>query len=307
MLTTGARRAMDGELAELTRFEGVASQRELARHGVTRSRVQANLDARRWQRIGPAIVLHSGRLSAQQRWQVALIHCGPRAVLTSFTAAHSHGLRGWEREAIHVLAPAGTRPPATAQLPIRLHRATNWSAVACHPVRPLHQLGPAIVLAAASCSDVRSACGLLAAAVQQRLISVADLRAALDPVPKARHRHALEAALDDIAQGAHALSEIDFVRLCRRHRLPAPRQQMVRIDDTGRRRYFDATWVRHDGRLVVVEVDGALHLRVQQWREDQLRQNDVALDGALFLRYPSFVVRHEQDVVANQLRRALQL
>ena len=103
------------------------------------------------------------------------------------------------------------------------------------------------------------------------------------------------------------MSEIDFVKLCRRHGLPAPIQQLVRRDSVGRRRYLDASWQRSDGRLVVVEVDGALHLNPTSWAADQLRQNELVLSDALVLRYPSVVVRTEGDLVARQLRRALWL
>jgi hypothetical protein len=44
----------------------------------------------------------------------------------------------------------------------------------------------------------------------------------------------------------------------------------------------DASWRRGDGRLVAVEVDGAIHLAPTQWWDDQLRQNDLALAAALF-------------------------
>jgi very-short-patch-repair endonuclease len=116
----------------------------------------------------------------------------------------------------------------------------------------------------------------------------------------------LAAAVADIGGGAEALSEIDFVRLCRRHGLPAPVQQLRR-DPSGRRRYLDATWRRADGRLVVVEVDGALHLAARRWWDDQLRQNELALADALVLRFPSVVVRTKERLVASQLRRALRL
>jgi very-short-patch-repair endonuclease len=59
--------------------------------------------------------------------------------------------------------------------------------------------------------------------------------------------------------------------------------------------------------LVVVEVDGALHLNPRQWRDDQLRQNELTLADALVLRFPSVVLRTEPGVVAQQLRRALRL
>ena len=84
-------------------------------------------------------------------------------------------------------------------------------------------------------------------------------------------------ALNDIEMGAHALSEIDFISLCRRNGLPEPRQQAIRIESSGRRRYLDAEWLRADGQRVVVEVDGAVHLVPRQWFDDQLRQNEVTL------------------------------
>lgn len=105
--------------------------------------------------------------------------------------------------------------------------------------------------------------------------------------------------------GAQALSEIDFIRLCRRAGLPAPVQQAVRIEPSGRRRYLDALWRRADGRLVAVEVDGAVHLAPRRWFADQLRQNELSLTGALVLRYPSVVIREEPKLVLDQLRRAV--
>jgi very-short-patch-repair endonuclease len=111
----------------------------------------------------------------------------------------------------------------------------------------------------------------------------------------------------DISQGADALSEIDFARLCRRHGLPAPQRQAVRRERSGRRRYLDASWRRRDGRLVVAEVDGALHLDQRRWWDDQARQNELVLADAVVLRFPSVVVRTDEHYVAGQLRRALRL
>ena len=114
---------------------------------------------------------------------------------------------------------------------------------------------------ASSFVSPRPACGILAAAVQQRLTTPGELRVAVTAATRTRHRAALLAALDDIAQGTQALSEIDFVRLCRRHGLPVPTHQAVRVEPSGRRRYLDAEWTLPDGRSAAVEVDGALHLR----------------------------------------------
>jgi hypothetical protein len=171
----------------------------------------------------------------------------------------------------------------------------------------VHLLPSALVVAAGTFESARPACGILAAAVQQRLSTAAALARALLAAPRVRHRAALIGAVGDIEQGSQALSEIDFYALCRRYRLPLPDRQTVRRERSGRRRYLDATWRRPDGRLVVAEVDGALHLAVRRWWDDQLRQNELSLADALILRFPSVIVRTEPDRVAGQLRRALAL
>lgn len=55
------------------------------------------------------MIKHNGPPTAAECRQAALIVLGPRAVLTSFTAAEEWGLNGWEREAVHVLVPRGAR------------------------------------------------------------------------------------------------------------------------------------------------------------------------------------------------------
>lgn len=300
MLTQAAARS----LPDLSRHPlAVLSRRELARRGIGRDRISAQVAAHRWQLAGSAVVLHNGALGRQQRWRAALINCGPRSLLTAFTAAQARGLAGWDRPEVHVLAPAGTAAPALTGISVRLHRVRHSDRVLAH--RGIHALAQAIPLAAGTFESVRPACGILAAAVQQRLITAAELRAGLLAATRLRHRAALLAVVGDIEQGSQALSEIDFYALCRRYRLPLPERQTVRTDRAGRRRYLDATWRRADGRLVVAEVDGAVHLNVSRWWDDQDRQNELSLDNALVLRFPSVVVRTQPAVVADQLRRAL--
>lgn len=279
---------------------------ELARLGITRGQLRANLSARRWRRFGRAILLHNHDPTKQDWWGIARVNCGPRAVLTAFTVAEALGLRGYERDEVHVLAPAGTRRPRVEGLGLRLHVSAAWSDA--DVLRPgLHRLAPALVRAAGTYRSARPACGLLAAGVQQRLVRPGDLAAAVDAAGRVRHIGALRLAVADIAQGAQALSELDFVQLCRRHGLPEPELQRIRHESSGRRRYLDASWRRGDGRLVVVEVDGAVHLQPRTWFEDQLRQNELVLGDSLVLRFPSVVVRTEEAAVVAQLRRALGL
>lgn len=302
MHTTSAAR-----VAEFRRGESltVFGRRSQAMAGFTWSRVEANIRAARWQRLGSAIVVHSGPLTVDEQCRVALLNCGPRAAVTSFTAVRSCGLRGWDRDGIHVIAPLGVARPVVRGLDIRMHWTRRPLARELIRGGSCHAPAPAVVLAASSLNSPRSACGIAIAAVQQRLISAAQLTQAIDNAVGARHRRALRAAAADVAMGSEALSEIDFARLCRRAGLPEPARQAVRTDSLGRRRYVDAAWDLADGRTVAVEVDGALHLAVSQWWSDQLRQNELVLAGSVVLRFPSVVVRTEPAVVTAQLGRAL--
>lgn len=284
----------------------VSTARRLRREGVSRRQLSTELLAGRWRRDGLAVVLHNGPTSASQRHRVACEHAGPRSVLTAFTAAEVRGLTGWERREVHVLAAAGTRLRAGCRVPVRLH-LTGRVVRRDRERYDVEFLPDALVRACATFEQPRPACGLLAAAVQQRLVDVTTLRESVNRATRVRHRAAMLAALDDIAGGAEALSEIDFARLCRRHGLPEPVRQQVRVESSGRRRYLDATWRRADGRLVVAEVDGALHLHPLRWWDDQSRQNELAIDNAVVLRFPAVVVRTDELEVARQLRRALLL
>lgn len=281
----------------------VAGIADLIDDGWTFDEIRGQFRANRWQRIGRAAILHNGVPTADELRRAALIVLGPRAVLTAFTALEEWGVNGWERETVHVLVPRGARVTRPSGLPLRVHYTGDWSSVRMHDGRRLHRPASAAVVAASTFAQPRPACGILAAAVQQRILRPRDLVEAVEQAPRTRHRAALLSAAHDIAQGAQALSEIDFARLCRAAGLPEPTRQAVREDRFGRRRYLDVEWVLPDGRRVVAEVDGALHLVPRRWWDDQLRQNELVISGDVVLRYPSVIIRCERALVIDQLYR----
>lgn len=280
---------------------------DLAALGLTRSAVRAQLTARRWQRpTSTVLVQHNGPLTQRQRCEVALLTAGPRAVLAAWTALAVHGLRGWEREEIHLLVPHGTRPPSFGGLHVIVHESRYL------PTRPSRRGGLPLTSVARSAVDAaswsatdRAACALLAAAVQQRLTRPSDLRAALQAPARRPRGLLLQGVVADIAGGAQALSELDFLRFCRLHRLPKPVQQQVRRDRGGRRRYLDVVFAAASGRLVRVEIDGSIHLQGRTYWDDMRRGNDLVLGHTPVLRFPSWVVRADDAEALDQLRRAL--
>jgi hypothetical protein len=143
---------------------------------------------------------------------------------------------------------------------------------------------------------------MVAAVVQQRLCTPADLELAMSRIGRIRHKAHLRVALLDIAGGSEALSEIDVMRLCRRFRLQPPDRQMRRYVD-GRLRFLDAEWRLRDGRRIVLEIDGAHHFDVSHWQADIRRERGVVIDGSQVLRATSIEVRVEPQVIAADLVR----
>jgi hypothetical protein len=302
MRTTSAGRSLDYRMSALdvvTDFGGLATA------GISIAEARAHVRANRWQRIGRAVARHNGPLSVPEARQAALINCGPRSVLTAFSGLDEIGLTGWDRPWIDVLVPRGARICRPAGLPMRIHYTDNWCPSTMNLLRRVHRPAHAAVIAASMFAEARPACGVLAATVQQRLVRPQDLATVVEGYSRVRHRAVLLAAATDIGQGAHALSEIDLARLCRRAGLPEPIRQAVRVTPDGGRRYLDAEWRRRDGRRVVAEVDGALHLVPTRWWADQLRQNELVLADDLVLRFPTVIVRLETGLVVSQIARAL--
>jgi hypothetical protein len=284
----------------------VLSVAALAARGVSRDRLRMELSARRWQQLGAAIVLHDGPLTQVQRWRVGLINTGPRAMLAAFSAAELAGLRGWERDEVHVLAPPGSSSRLVPGLTIRLHRSRRgWPPAIDPPVLPCQPLADAVLLAAASFSSAGPGCGLLAAAIGQRVVAPTALERSLLDAIRLRHRATLLATMRDMTGGPRALHQLNLAGLCRRAGLPEPFDQRIRLDSAGRRRYLLAGWRRSDGAPVVLQLDGAVQLDQRRWWAEPAIPTEPKPAGVLLLRLPSAAVRAEPKLVAELLRRAL--
>jgi hypothetical protein len=98
------------------------------------------------------------------------------------------------------------------------------------------------------------------------------------------------------------MSELDLVRICDRHGLRRPSQQVRRRDRDGTPRYLDALWRLRDGRTVVLEIDGRHHMEVQQWQDDVKRERSVVIGGAQVLRTTSIELRTDPSDVMADLR-----
>ena len=224
-----------GLAALLREQEGVMSTAS-ALGWMSRQELRWRVTSGRWQRPCYGIVLtHSGPMTLRQRLWVALLWAGQGAALAGLTAADLDGLEGFASRdgtdrPVQLLVPSyrsmRRKPPG---LPVVVHYSTMLAPGDIHPLREPRRtrLARSLVDAAAWMATDRGAQAVLAAGVQQRLARLDDLTAIVARNQRLPRRAMITDTLEDIAGGAHALSELDFTRLIGRYRLPCR---------TGRRR-----------------------------------------------------------------------
>ncbi|HXC84062.1 MAG TPA: DUF559 domain-containing protein [Trebonia sp.] len=302
----------DAGLADLLSGQDGVLPVDSAMKYLTRDALRWRVTSGRWQQpCRGVVVAQSGPLTEIQVLRIAALWAGPGAALAGLTAATLDGLTGFADPGkpadrpIHVLVPAFC--PVRRQrprLPLVVHYSRLLDGDDVHPLRqpPRTRIARSLVDAAAWMVTDRGAQAVLAAGVQQRLVRVADLTAVVARNQRLPRRVVIKATLDDIAGGAQALSELDFTRLLRRHRLPEPDRQAQRPDASGRRRWLDAVW---EAARLIVEVDGIHHMDAAQYWADTERDNDFILGGYRVLRFPAFVVRYQPGHVAGKVRDAL--
>jgi len=281
--------------------DGVVSRRQLFGAGLTRWQITAELRAARWRTHGrQTVAVHTGSLTGRAPYWHAVFEAGPRAVIDGVSALQLAGLEGWASPAIRVSVPRGARVPRLRGALVRQTRRLCADDVVPVGV-PRTRTDVAAVHAALWARSNREAATLLAMTVQQRLSTAEAIGAALLRVRRDKRRRLLESVVLDLLDGAHSMGEIDFARECRRRGMPAPSRQVVRRGDGGRI-YLDVRW---DAYRVVVEIDGAQHLLIEQQIPDALRQNRVALAGDTVLRLPVLGLRVAPDDFFAQIATAL--
>lgn len=277
---------------------------------LSRGEIRWRVESGRWQRpcLG-VLVTQAGPLTDSQKLRITALWGGPDSALGGLTAARLGGLRGFDRDTnvVHLLRPKGRkarsgRPP----IDVIMHYSRLLGTEDVHPVLTPKRtrIARSLVDAAEWMPTGRGAQAILAAGVQQRLTVPADLRREVERNGTHRRREALmRVTLRDIEGGSQALSELDFMRLVvRGFGLPVPDRQAARRDSSGKRRWLDAVW---ETERVVVEIDGAGHLDMLQYWDDMDRDNQLKLSGYTVLRFSSFAVRYAPELVAEQIRAAL--
>lgn len=299
------RAGMDPQLLEslAAAQAGVVSRRQLRDLGIDADRVRNHVAAGRWVLRSPVVVsVFTGPMPWVTRAWTAVLHAGDDAALGGLSLLQLRGLRRWERDEVTVLVGAGSHPSPVPGVHYARTRRELHGLVDGRSALPGLRIEAATLLFAAHERSPRTAHGLLAAVVQQRLTTSAALGRELEGLHPLRRAGALRRSLLDIEGGAQSLAELDLARVCRRLGFPPPVRQRRRRDSRGRSRFLDAEWRLRDGTVLVLEVDGGFHMEVGHWEDDLARQRRLSGPGRVLVRCTARELRDEPELVLEDLR-----
>lgn len=267
-----------------------------------RTTVRGNIATGRWQRpTRGVVVMHNGPLTDAQRDWTAVLSCPKGSALAGRTALGWDGFEGFDESRPHVVLREGGRQPTNTG--VVAHFSTMLDERDVHPLhRPRRTRFARSLVDFASWQQVaRRARALVLSGVQQRLTSTRHLRESLARRGPCRHRALIIESILDAAGGVQSLPERDFDQIRVSRGLPCPTRQTVMRRSDGRY-YLDADWDEFD---TACEIHGIPHMRVPQWDADLLRSNEITIAGPRLLIFSSYAIRHEQDLVGDQLERML--
>jgi very-short-patch-repair endonuclease len=275
----------------------VFNRRELRGLGIDRNTIAREVAAHRWKIHGKVtIATHTGELSiAAQRWR-AVWEVGSGAALDGVTSLQAAGLTSFDEERLHVSVPHSGHTPVVPG--VRGHRlVTRVAGEVVDAGIPRVRPHVAAIRAAHWAVSDRQAALILCMTVQQRLAAPRQLADAQKRVRIRGRAGLVGQMIRDLAGGAQSLGELDFGRLCREHGLPEPSRQVVREGPSGRI-YLDVRW---DAVALVVEIDGAQHRQGLAVTADNLRRNQLGIEGELVLTIDLIGLRVQPSAFMQQV------
>ncbi|MFB6726557.1 hypothetical protein ACFCV3_40685 [Kribbella sp. NPDC056345] len=254
------------------------SRVQLLSAGWTSDRIRQRIRNRRWQTIHPGVyATHSGPIGYDERLIAGLLHAGPTAAWSHYTAAEQLGLlKPSPDRPVHVTIPdhrSLIRRPGLV-----IHRDIHWADRLARATPPRRTAAHAVLDIVGITRTLDEAAAVIAEACQSGRVHPTTIAAALTTRGRLRHGRSLRPILADVAAGSHSLLELRYIRdVERRHGLPTGHRQRA-ID----REFTD---VYYDGFGLDVELDGRLHhIPHQRWR-DLDRDNRATLRAETTLRY----------------------
>jgi len=282
---------------------GMIARRQLRGLGVTRKVICGRLRSEIWAEQSSVVVsTFTGEMTREQRAWLGVLHAGPPAIVGGYSALEFQGLKNWHRDDLTILVHDEEHLGQVTGINwFRTRRPLDvWHAK--NSALPMARVEPSALLCAAYEPNWRTAQGLLAAVVQQKMTTPAALREQLERMKPLRRAPRFRVLLTELEGGAQSLAEVDVNHMCVDYGLPLPMRQRRRKDRSGKWRYTDCEWQLPDGRVLVLEVDGSFHMDVVHWEDDIQRQRGLTTPGRVVVRCTSREVRDEPFQLAADLR-----
>jgi very-short-patch-repair endonuclease len=256
------------------RDHGVLATAELLACGLTHAGIHRRARAGWLHRLhhGVYAVGHVS-LSREGHWLAAVKACGPDAVLSHLSAAELWELIGRCAGPIHVTVPDTRRPRPDRGIAVHRSKTLRSRDIT-------HRGRMPVTTPSRTLRDLK------------RILPREQWEAVVDRARARGYR------VGDVVNEAPTRSVLErkFLRLCRRHRIPAPRVN-VRLGP------FLVDFLWPESRLVV-EVDGYEHHRARtSFEADRARDAELALRGYRVLRFTYRQVTHQPARVAATVRR----
>jgi hypothetical protein len=302
------RAARTSAARQFARAHGVLARIE-ANRDFGRGHVDAQVVARRWQcPVESVVVLHNGPLTNEQQMCVSLLAAPIGTVVGALSAALCDGMHGFRPDSLTLVAPGSARNHRRSACdavdwPVSLKWSTMLGPedVMSQASPPRTRLPRSILDAASERVSKARARVLVLAAVQQRLTQPPAMWDALSRRGRCRNRVIIAQSILDAVGGIESLPEQAYDMILRDRRLPRPRRQQPVQRQDGRY-YLDNDWPEFGVRA---EIHGIPHIRVANWNEDLLRQNDITISDGGLLVFSSYAVRYQARRVGDQTEAML--
>jgi hypothetical protein len=256
-----------------------------------------------WRRLLPGIyATTTGEVTSNQRAMAALLHAGPRSVLTGATAVRRHRLRCAGLNEVDVLVPAGVRRQSASFVRVIHTTRMPEDFFSTGSIRFV-PVPRAVADAARGMTHLGDVRAVVAEAVQCRQCSVEMLISELNEGPVAGSRF-YRIALGEIGDGIRSAAEADLRELVDRSDLEKPmyNPRLYAADGT-----FigmpDAWWQRAG---VAGEVDSRqYHLGPEDHERTTMRHNRMQAQGISVLHFLPGTLRSKSPDVVRDLRGAI--
>lgn len=255
-----------------------------------------------WQKIIPGVYLAvTGAVMTDQREMTALLHAGPRSVITGTVAVRRCGIRPPASNAVDVLVPVDVRCQSFTF--VRVQRTTRMPPQ-IRRTGEIRFAGPARAVAdtARALTTFRDVRAVVADAIQKRLCSIKALRAELEQGP-AKGSGLLRRALDEVGDGIRSVPEGDLRLLLKRAGVPMPVFNARLYDGDTLIAIVDCWW---PDAGVAGEVDSReYHYSADDWQRTMRRHDRLVARGVLLLHFTPQRIRTDPDAIVLEILSAL--